>query len=40
MSAKTEAEYNLKKFGDEYKEYMKKVPMWNFLRGLKKLRRP
>ena len=27
MSARKETEYNLKKFGDKYKEYMKKVPM-------------
>jgi len=36
ISAKKEAEYNIKKFGDEYKEYMKKVPMWNFFKGLRK----
>ena len=39
MSARKEAEYNIKKFGDDYKEYMKKVPMWNFLKGLKKPRK-
>jgi protein-S-isoprenylcysteine O-methyltransferase Ste14 len=34
MSARKESEYNIKKFGDAYKEYMKKVPMWNiFSRG-------
>jgi len=32
MSARKEAEYNIRKFGDEYKEYMKKVPMWNFFK--------
>jgi len=36
MSARRETEYNMKKFGDEYKEYMKKVPMWNFFKGLRK----
>ena len=36
ISAKKEAEYNIKKFGVEYKEYMKKVPMWNFFKGLRK----
>ena len=36
ISVKKEAEYNIKKFGDEYKEYMKKVPMWNFFKGLRK----
>jgi len=30
MSARKESEYNIRKFGDTYKEYMKKVPMWNF----------
>ena len=30
MSAKTETEYNMRKFGDKYKIYMKEVPMWNF----------
>ncbi len=36
MSARAESEYNVKKFGDAYKEYMKKVPMWNIFRGLLK----
>jgi len=31
-----EDEFNLKEFGDPYREYMKKVPMWNFLNGLRK----
>jgi protein-S-isoprenylcysteine O-methyltransferase Ste14 len=30
MAAMTEGKYNIRKFGEEYKEYMKKVPMWNF----------
>jgi len=36
MSAIKESEYNIRKFGDAYKEYMKKVPMWNILKGLRK----
>ena len=35
MSARTEAEYNARKFGDKYKKYMERVPMWNFLKGIK-----
>lgn len=36
MAARKEAEYNIEKFGDEYKEYMKKVPMWDVFKGLRK----
>ncbi|MDY6965247.1 MAG: NnrU family protein [Halobacteriota archaeon] len=36
MSARKESEYNIKKFGDRYKEYMDEVPMWNVFRVLKK----
>jgi protein-S-isoprenylcysteine O-methyltransferase Ste14 len=36
MSAKKESEYNIRKFGDAYKGYMRKVPMWNILKGLRK----
>ena len=36
MSARKEGEYNIRKFGDAYKEYMKQVPMWNIFKGLKK----
>jgi protein-S-isoprenylcysteine O-methyltransferase Ste14 len=32
MAAGKESEYNIRKFGDDYSEYMKKVPMWNFFR--------
>lgn len=32
MSARSEGEYNLRKFGDVYKGYMIKIPMWNILR--------
>jgi protein-S-isoprenylcysteine O-methyltransferase Ste14 len=33
MGARKEAERNIRKFGDKYREYMKRVPMWNFLKG-------
>lgn len=36
MSARAESEYNIKKFGDDYKEYMRRVPMWNIFKGLRK----
>jgi len=36
MSARKEAEYNIKKFGDENEEYMKRVPMWNIFKGIRK----
>ncbi|MEA1965267.1 MAG: isoprenylcysteine carboxylmethyltransferase family protein [Candidatus Aerophobetes bacterium] len=36
MSARKEAEYNIGKFGDKYKEYMRRVPMWNLWKGLTK----
>jgi len=36
MASKEEDEFNIKKFGDSYREYMGKAPMWNFLRGLKR----
>jgi len=31
---KAEEKENLEKFGDKYKEYMKRVPSWNFLKGI------
>jgi protein-S-isoprenylcysteine O-methyltransferase Ste14 len=31
--------YNIGKFGDSYKQYMGRVPMWNFLKGLIRLRK-
>ncbi len=34
-AGKKEDEFNLKKFGDSYKEYMKKVPRWNVFKGLR-----
>jgi protein-S-isoprenylcysteine O-methyltransferase Ste14 len=36
MSARKEAEYNVRKFGDRYKTYMKMVPMWNIIGGLRR----
>jgi cyanate permease len=32
MTSKKEDAYNIGKFGDEYRDYMKKVPMWNVFR--------
>jgi len=32
MAARKESEYNIRKFGKDYSEYMKKVPMWNVFR--------
>ena len=37
-SVKEERELDLRKWGDEYREYMKEVPRWNVLRGLWNLR--
>ena len=36
ISARKESEYDIRKFGNAYKEYMKKVPMWNIFKGLRK----
>jgi len=36
MAAKKEDEFNLKKFGNSYREYMKKIPMWNVFKGLRR----
>jgi protein-S-isoprenylcysteine O-methyltransferase Ste14 len=36
LASKKEDEFNLKKFGDSYGVYLKKVPMWNFLKIAKK----
>jgi protein-S-isoprenylcysteine O-methyltransferase Ste14 len=38
MGAIKEDEFNIKEFGDAYREYMKKVPMWHVFRGLRKRR--
>ena len=34
-----EDEFNIKEFGDAYREYGKRVPMWNAFKGLRKLRK-
>jgi protein-S-isoprenylcysteine O-methyltransferase Ste14 len=39
IASKVEDNYNIKKFGREYIEYMKKVPMWNFFSGMLKNRK-
>lgn len=33
MSARTEGTHNIDKLGDDYREYMQKVPMWNVIKG-------
>jgi protein-S-isoprenylcysteine O-methyltransferase Ste14 len=38
MSARTESEYDILKYGDNYREYMRRVPMWNIARGIIKER--
>lgn len=35
ISARKEGEYNIRKFGDDYRKYMKQVPMWNVFKGLR-----
>ena len=39
MAAKKEDEFNIKKFGDVYQEYMDKVPIWNVFKGMRKMLR-
>jgi len=39
LSATKESVHNISKFGDAYKEYMHKVPMWNVLSGVLKQQR-
>ena len=36
LTAIKETEFNIGKFGDPYREYIKKVPMWNVFKGLRK----
>jgi protein-S-isoprenylcysteine O-methyltransferase Ste14 len=36
MAARTEDEYNIRKFGDAYKGYRQRVPLWNVFRRRKK----
>jgi hypothetical protein len=37
MASKKEDSFNIEKFGDSYKEYVERVPMWNAFRGLRKI---
>ena len=39
LASRVEDSYNIKKFGSEYDEYMKKVPMWNFIVGMIRYRK-
>jgi len=39
MASRKEDGYNIGKFGDGYKQYMERVPLWNFLKGLIRLRK-
>jgi len=36
---KVEEKFNIKKWGDEYREYMRDVPALNFIKGLWKIKR-
>ena len=33
MSARKEVEFNVRKYGERYREYVQRVPMWNFIKG-------
>ena len=35
-ASQKEDELNVRKFGDRYREYMKKVPRWNILKGIRR----
>jgi len=35
MASKLEEDYNVERFGDGYREYMKHVPGWNVFKRLK-----
>ena len=39
MGATKEDEFNIKEFGDAYREYIKKVPMWNIFKGLRRVKK-
>lgn len=33
VAARTEDAYDIQKFGDHYREYMRRIPMWNVFKG-------
>jgi len=37
MASRKEDEFDIEKFRDGHRDYTKKVPKWNFLRGLRRL---
>jgi len=39
IGATKEDEFNIKEFGDAYREYIKKVPMWNIFKGLRRVKK-
>lgn len=39
MASRKEEEFNLNKFGDEYKKYLESVPRWNFIKGIKNFKK-
>jgi len=39
MLARAEEKFNIQKWGDEYRQYMKEVPRFNFIQGLWRLRK-
>ncbi|GAH89267.1 unnamed protein product, partial [marine sediment metagenome] len=39
IASRVEDSYNIKKFGREYIEYMKNVPLWNFFLGMSRNRK-
>jgi len=39
VASRKEDQFNSNKFGDEYRSYCNKVPMWNFIKGMWNLRK-
>ena len=39
MASREEDKFDIKKFGNSYKEYMTRAPMWNAFKGLKGVRK-
>jgi protein-S-isoprenylcysteine O-methyltransferase Ste14 len=37
-AARKEDEFNVRKFGERYRKYIEKVPMWNVMKGLRRKR--